>query len=165
VALVVALTALLFSSTMAAAHTEGVMQLAAEQVGPYMLTVWTSPDPAEVGELHVAMAVVLAEDASPVLEADVLVRLTEQDSKVTFSGSATTENSENKFLHEAILEVDESGTYLVEIFVEGADGGTGEASFPLVIEGGSSLNWPLILLAVAVVVSAVILIGRLRRES
>ena len=45
------------------------------------------------------------------------------------------------------------------------DGGAGEASFPLVVEGGSALNWPLMLVAVAVVASAVILIARYRRNA
>ena len=161
----VGLGGLLLAALPAAAHTEGVMQLAAAPAGSYMLTVWTSPDPAVVGELHVAIAVVQAEDASPVLEADILIRLTPQDGGPAISGPATIENSENKFLHEAILEVNERGTYLVEIFVEGADGGAGQASFPLVVEGGSGLNWTLMLVAVAVVASAVILIARNRRNS
>lgn len=149
----------------AEAHTEGVMQLAAEPAGPYNLTVWTSPDPVEVGELHVAIAVVQAEDASPVLEADIQVQLTQDGGDSAISSRATVENSENKFLHEAILEVSESGSYLVTITIEGADGGAGEASFPLVVEGGSALNWPLMLVAVAVVASAVILIARYRRKA
>jgi hypothetical protein len=161
----VALTGLLLMSAPVAAHTEGTMQLAAVPAGPYMLTVWTSPDPASSSEdLHVALAVVLAEDASPVLEADVQVQLTPEGDGPVISGPATIENSENKFLHEAILDVGQSGDYLVEIFVEGADGGFGQASFPLQVEGGSGLNWTLILVAVAVVASAVILIGRYRRN-
>jgi hypothetical protein len=140
------------------AHTEGVMQLASEPAGPYKLTVWTSPDPATTGEeLHVAMAVVLAEDASPVLEADIQVRLTPVDGGPVISGAATIENSENKFLHEAILQVETQGDYLVAISVTGADGGSGQASFPLAVEGGGGLNWTLIVL-VAIVVAAVALL-------
>ncbi len=160
--LAVTLIGLLVVASPAAAHTEGVMQLAAEPAGPYMLTVWTSPDPAEVGELHVAIAVVLAEDASPVLEADVLVRLTPEDGGPIVSGPATVENSENKFLHEAILDVDYGGTYLVEVLVEGADGGAGEASFPLVVEGRPVLNLPMIVLTVGLVTIVVFLIRRYR---
>lgn len=158
------LIAMAFYARPVAAHTEGVMQLAAEPAGPYMLTVWTSPDPVQVGEVHVAIAVVQAEDALPVLEADVLVRLTPEDGGQAISGPATTENSENKFLHEAILDVAESGNYQVDIVVEGADGGLGEASFPLVVEGGAGPNWALALAAVAVVAVAVVLIVRYRRQ-
>jgi hypothetical protein len=150
----------------AAAHTNGVMQLAAEPVGPYNLTVWTSPDPVTTAEpLHVAMAVVMAEDAAPVLEADIEVRLTPDDGGPVISGPATIENSDNKFLHEAILNVESEGNYLVQIAVQGADGGAGQASFPLLVEGGGGVNWTLIVAAVVVVAVVVILILRNRRGS
>ena len=161
----VVLGGILLLALPAAAHTEGVMQLSAAPAGPYKLTVWTSPDPAEVGELHVAIAAVSAEDASPILEADILVRLTPEDGGPAVSSLATIENSENKFLHEAILDVPYGGTYLVEIFVEGADGGAGDASFPLVIESRPVLNLPMIVATVGVVTIALFLVRRYRRAS
>lgn len=161
----VALCALLLLPLGASAHTEGIMQLAAAPAGPYNLTVWTSPDPATTNEeLHVAIAVVLADDASPVLDADVLVQLTPEADGPVIEEAATIENSDNKFLHEAVIQVDENGAYQLDIFVEEADGASGSASFPLVIEGGSGLNWVLIVIAVAVVSAAVILILRYRRN-
>jgi len=162
---VVVLAALLLLPLAAAAHTEGVMQLAAEPAGPYDLTVWTSPDPVTTAEpLHVAIAVVMAEDAAPVLEAEVQVYLTPDDGGPVISGPATIENSDNKFLHEAILDVGSSGNYLVEISVQGADGGAGQVSFPLLVEGGGGLNWTLIIAVVAVAAVAVILVVRSRRN-
>jgi hypothetical protein len=158
-------TLLLLQPKNAAAHTEGIMQLAAEPAGPYKLTVWTSPDPASTGEpLHVAIAAVTAEDALPLLEADILVTLTPDDGGPAITESATTENSENKFLHEAILEVDDDGGYLVEITVQGGDGGSGQVSFPLTVESQAGTNWTLIVVAFLVVGAAVVLIGRYRRK-
>jgi hypothetical protein len=125
----------------AEAHTAGKMQLAAEPAGPYMMTVWTSPDPAEVGEIHVALALVMAEDASPILDADVIVRLTSLDGDVSLTGQATTENSENKFLYEAIFELDEPGPYQVGIVASGSDGTSGATSFELVVESAATFNW------------------------
>lgn len=163
---VVVLAALLLLPLAAAAHTEGVMQLAAEPAGPYDLTVWTSPDPVTTAEpLHVAIAVVMAEDAAPVLEADVQVYLTPDDGGPAISGPATIENSDNKFLHEAILDVGNSGNYLVEISVQGADGGAGQVSFPLLVEGGGGVNWIVILAAIVVAAVVVILVLRNRRAS
>ena len=163
--LVAILGALLILPAPAAAHTNGVMQLAAVPAGPYNLTVWTTPDPATTSEeLHVAIAVVTAEDAAPVLEADIEVRLTPEDGGSVVSGPATIENSDNKFLHEAILDVESDGNYKVEIFVEGADGGVGQASFPLLVEGGGGLDWTLVIAAVAVVVLVVILVVRRYRK-
>ena len=118
------------------AHTEGKMQLAAADAGEFKLTVWTSPDPAKVeDELHVAVAVTLAEDASPVLDADVEVQLTPDSGGQPISARALTEDSENKFLYEAVIDLQESGEYTVVVKVSGRDGSTGEASFDIEVEG------------------------------
>lgn len=122
------------------AHTAGKMQLSAAPAGPYKITVWTSPDPAEVGELHVAIAVVLAEDASPVLDGDVVVQLTSSGGDQQLIQPATTESSDNKFLYEAIFEPTVPGHYEVEIQVSDSDSATGNASFELEIGDTSSSN-------------------------
>lgn len=125
------------------AHTEGKLQLSAVPAGPYQLSVWTSPDPATVDELHVALSIVLAEDASPVLDATVTVRLTSQNNGSTYDAEATTEDSENKFLYEAVLEPETEGPYEVTILVIGADDAQGGVSFSLEIvdDSGFSLLW------------------------
>jgi hypothetical protein len=123
------------------AHTEGPMQLAAAPAGPYKITVWTSPDPARVGEVHVAVAVTLTEDASPVLDAEVSVILNPLGDGSPISAPATTDNSKNKFLYEAIVLTEEGGTYETIISIVGSDGARGDASFELEIESESSINW------------------------
>lgn len=122
------------------AHTAGKMQLSAAPAGPYKMTVWTSPEPATLDELHIALAVVLAEDASPVLDAEVLVQLIPADGSLVLEEPATTEDSENKFLYEAIFEPATPGLYQVDIQISGIDGATGNASFDLEIVGDSGLN-------------------------
>lgn len=122
------------------AHTAGKMQLSAAPAGPYKMTVWTSPDPATLDELHVALAVVLAEDASPILDAKVIVQLVPADGSPVLVEPATTEDSENKFLYEAIFEPPKSGLYQVDIEVTGTDGTTGNASFDLEIVDDPGLN-------------------------
>jgi len=135
------------------AHTEGKLQLSAVPAGPYQLSVWTSPDPATVDELHVALSIVLAEDASPVLDAAVTVRLTNQADSSTLSAEASTEDSENKFLYEAILEPETEGLYEVTILVIGADDLQGGVSFSLEIVGDTGFN-ALWLIPVALVIIA-----------
>lgn len=143
----------------AAAHTEGKMRLASEAAGPYKLTVWTSPEPASVGELHVAVAVVLAEDASPVLDAGVLVELAALgDSGQVISAQATAEDAANKFLREAILELTAAGPYMATVTVNGVDGATGSASFEFEVVEDGGPNWPLILLSIAAALGAAALI-------
>lgn len=111
------------------------MQLASAEAGPFKLTVWTSPDPARVGEVHVAAAVVSAEDALPILDADVFVELIPQSGQgEVLSGQATTEASTNKFLYERIFEIPAEEIYVVSVTVTDSSGQQGEASFPLAVE-------------------------------
>jgi hypothetical protein len=147
------LTGLALFSRPAGAHTEGKLQLSAAQAGPYQTSVWTSPDPAAVGELHVALSVVLAEDASPVLDAAVLVQLTSLEDGAGLSSPATTEDSTNKFLYEAILEPDHPGPYLVTIKISGSDGGNGAVSFELELVDDSGFD-PLYLIPIALALAA-----------
>jgi hypothetical protein len=139
------------------AHTAGKMQLSAAPAGPYKMTVWTSPEPATLDELHVALAVVLAEDASPVLDADVIVQLVPADGSPALKEPATTEDSENKFLYEAIFDPPNPGFYQVDIQVTGSDGDTGDASFELEIVDNSGLNL-LYIIPVGLGVAAVLLL-------
>jgi len=137
------------------AHTAGKIQLSAAPAGPFKMTVWTWPDPATIGELHVTVAVVMAEDAAPVLDGDLLVQLTPIDGGPTISAPASTENSVNKFLYEAVLEPVDSGVYDVTLFMTGSDGSTGDASFELEIRGDSTFD-PLYLIPVALGLAAVV---------
>ncbi len=144
------------------AHTEGPMQLAAAPAGPYKITVWTSPDPARVGELHVAVAVTLADDASPVLDAEVSVLLNPLGDGSPISALATTDNSVNKFLYEAIVVSKERGTYETIISIVGSDGARGEASFELEIESDSNANWFLVISGIIILAALLYLVMKRR---
>ena len=160
--MIATVSAIFMWTAVVGAHTEGPMQLASVPAGPYKITVWSSPDPALVGEVHVALAVTLAEDASPVLDADVQVIFKSTGDGSTISAPATTENSENKFLYEAITDIKESGPYQVIISID-ADEGSGEVSFKLEVEPDSGVSWYLIV--VAVVIGAGLLYWGWRRRS
>lgn len=147
------------------AHAAGKMQLASEPAGPYKLTVWTSPDPARVGELHVATAVVLAEDASPILDAEVVIELIlESGEGPALSASATTDDSDNKFLYEAIFEPTSSGLYLVKVSVNGVNGESGDVAFDLELEPAAGFD-PLWLVPAFLGLGAVVLLWFARRRS
>lgn len=150
----------------AAAHTEGKMQLASEAAGPFKITVWTSPEPVNVGELHVAVAVVMAEDASPVLDAAVFVEMEPiEGSGQAITAQATAEDATNKFLREAIVDLTSAGSYLATITVNGADGQTGSASFEFEAVERSGLNWPLIIIGSMLAALAAVLFWRARRNA
>jgi hypothetical protein len=146
------------------AHSDGTMQLASAPAGPYKMTVWIWPDPARTGEVHISIALVLAEDASPVLDANVNVDMKSTSGDVALSAPATTENSENKFLYEVVMDVPKSGSYEITIASIGSDNSGGEVTFQLEVVSGKTINW-LLLLPIAIVLAVVIywLIRKRRR--
>ncbi len=147
------LIGLLFMTQPARGHTAGKLQLSAVPAGPYQTSVWSSPDPAVVGELHVALSVVSADDASPVFDAIVLVQMTAQEDGATISAPATIEDSENKFLYEAIIEPADPGAYLVTIDINGPEGGSGVVSFELEVIADPGFN-PLYLIPIGLALAA-----------
>ena len=146
------------------AHSDGAMQLASAPAGPFKLTVWTWPDPARTGEVHISIALVLAEDASPVLDANVNVDMKSSSGDVTLSAPAATENSENKFLYEVVMDVPKSGSYEITIAAIGSDNTGGEVTFQLEVVSKKAMNW-LLLIPIAIVMAGVIywLIRKSRR--
>jgi hypothetical protein len=162
-----ALLFLLVSVQTAAAHTEGKMQLSAQPAGPFKMTVFTSPDPAVIGEIHVAALVFMAEDARPVLDAEVFVQIQPSD------GGGSTENSEavlgdaeNKLLYEAMVDVSKPGSYLVTVTIEDSEGQTGDASFELEVSSQGGFNWLLLIpVVIAGILLAIVLFKRARSQS
>ena len=148
------------------AHTEGKMQLAAQPAGPYKMTVFTSPDPATIGEIHVAALIFKAENATPVLDAEVTVTLESVDDGGTpLSVPANLGDAENKLLFEAIMLVEEPGIYKVTIAAADSEVGSGEASFELEVVSDGGFNWLYLIPVLAVVLIAVLwLLSRARRN-
>jgi hypothetical protein len=160
---------LLFAGTQPAiAHGGGTPQLTNAEAGPYLVSVWTEPDPIQAGEFHVTVAVLESpapsssgsETGDLVLDAIVQVDVKPvSENGKTLVAYATRENSVNKLLYEADLELPSEGQWRVDIQVEGpvGTGSTGfdiEAAPPSVINADGWLPWPvwaglsLVLLAV-----------------
>ncbi len=69
---------LLLTPTFVLAHGGGTPQLTNAAVGPYLLSAWTNPDPAIVGELHITVALALAESGEAVTDPTVRVAASPQ---------------------------------------------------------------------------------------
>ena len=136
-----------------AAHGGGTMQLSSETAGPYLLTVWTSPEPAREGELHLTIGVGTAYSAT-VLDAHVEVDIAGNEVLGTLiSGVATTDQSANKFLYEVDMEVPDVGLYMVTVTVT-ADEGYGTASFELEVLPAKSYEWVIVMVVSACVAAS-----------
>jgi hypothetical protein len=149
------LTLLALHSTLpASAHGAGKMQLASAPAGPFLLTVWTGPDPARVGSLHISTAVAHAADNTPALEETVTIQLNAlHDPTIRLHKTATTEDATNKFLYEADFLLPSAGSYEVIVSAHNQNNEGGAASFNLTVEQDSPFNWTLILLAAVALLS------------
>lgn len=148
----------------AAAHTEGKMQLSAASAGPFRITAWTAPDPAQAGDIHVTALLFSAEDAAPILDADVVVFLTPGAGPTAErSQIALREGGANNLYYESIFAGVEPGDYEVRLQMNGADGEVGEATFPLEVVSASRTNWLVVAaIALALVIAAAAILVRRR---
>ncbi|RME44503.1 MAG: hypothetical protein D6791_13020 [Chloroflexi bacterium] len=130
------------------AHGGGTAQLSNEPLGPYVLTVWTNPDPATVGKLHITAAIATADTGEPVTDATVQVLATASDGAVT-RVQAGHQGALTPYFYEADLELGAPGRWQFTILLD--DGQSSyEAGFTLEVRG-QGFNW-LLFAVVAVVV-------------
>lgn len=145
-ALLLAAGLLLLLVPLTAAHGGGTPQLVNEPVGPYWLSVWTSPEPPRAGEpLHLTLALAEPgtgrEAGAPVLGATVTISLAAaQGSAAPLTVAATNANSANRLFYEADVTLPQPGAWTVSIDVAGTDGG-GSGSFDLEIREAGGPNW------------------------
>lgn len=135
------------------AHGGGTPQLVNSPSGPYLVSVWTQPDPVRVGKFHITTAVTkqseTREAGDLVLDATVRVQAQPLDpSGESLTAFATRENAVNKLFYEADLELPSAGKWRVLVSVEGP-AGAGTATFDIEALPASTLNsllgpgWPL----------------------
>jgi hypothetical protein len=126
----------------AAAHVTGTPHLSNAPAGDYLLTVWTAPDPPRANDFHVVVGVTGPDDPTLVLGATVMVTAVPLNGRApAVSAPATHEQSDNRFLYEAYLFVEEPGLYEVSVEIVEADKGlTGAAVFTVTVEP-AVWNW------------------------
>jgi hypothetical protein len=135
------------SITTTFAHGGGTSQLVNADVGPYQLSVWTQPDPLQVGTAHLSVAVfepptsIASHTDTPVLEATVEITIEPLDhTSETVVTQATHQSAANKLLYEADVEIPTEGQWLVTVSVD-APIGNGKASFEISVLPAPSYNW------------------------
>ena len=122
------------------AHGGGILQIASQPAGPYIVSVWTSPARLEAGEIAHITVGVAGEDEAPILDAAVLVELASLETEAVWSAAATTEQATNKLFYEADMQLPENGRYTITIHVTGSQG-QGDARFAVEILPKRQNNW------------------------
>lgn len=150
----------------AAAHAGGTLQLANETVGPYLMSLWTLPEPLRAGEeLHVSLFLLTPTDSGGssqdfILDANVEVVATAAGGQDVQRGPGLHIDPNDPFYYETDLFVDDDGVWEVTVLVDGPDGG-GEVNFSVeVLPKEGSFNWRYLLAALAAVGVAGTLIYR-----
>lgn len=123
------------------AHGGGLLQVAAEPVGPYKISVWTSPTRLEAGGPgHITVGVAGEADA-PVLDAVVVVQMKlVETGEIVTTTPATTAQSTNKLFYEADIILPEIGSYDIIVQLDGSQG-RGEVTFPIEVQPVGHTNW------------------------
>ena len=147
---VVFLAVPLLPARIASAHGGGTPQVTNDDIGPYWVSVWTSPDPAREGQLHVTVSVAEPgapgerQAGAPILGATVDVTLTPRAGGFAdVSAQATNEQSANRLFYEADLLVPAAGDWQVQVDVEGP-AGRGQTAFDLTVMPAQGLDWLLV---------------------
>jgi len=140
------------------AHGLGVAQLTKAPAGPYAVSVWTDPDPARVGTLHVTVAVTEPVSQAPLLDAEVNVELVSlDDDSLILTAAATHENAVNQLLYEAAFEPPSAGQWQGIVSVTGPQGPGEAVRFNLLILPPAPINfWQIGALVLAVLVFALL---------
>lgn len=128
----------------AAAHGIGTPQMINAPSGPYLLSIWTDPDPLRVDETHVTVAVMKIETQEPIVAGvEVLVQLqSSTDPVVTRTAVASADNSANRLLYTAIFnDLPEPGQWQGIVSVAGFDGPGEDISFSVEILPPQPINW------------------------
>ncbi len=152
--LLLALYAFFILSQTAKAHGGGIPQIANAPIGEYIISVWTDPEPMTVGTIHITVG--LAQENEAMLNRNIQVIIEHTSDGQMIEARATHENSANKFLYEADLEVRRAGDYR---FVVRVDDLADTVSFVDMVEGESLMNNTVVMGGIIALVAVVAVVG------
>lgn len=159
---VLALVGLAAGATAALAHG-GTLQLVKAAAGPYLVSVWTRPDPPRTGQLHVSVVVMRPGTEDAVLDARVELRARPPGDGPAPAVSLARGAHDNPLLHEGDVELHSTGLWRVTLAVSGP-AGAGEAAFDLDVRPPRSVLWSLAPAGAAVVAILGWFLARTRRR-
>jgi hypothetical protein len=99
------------------AHADGGFVELNQEVGPFVVTVFSAPDPLRAGPVDISVLVQDRGSRQPVLDGEVLVRL-QSPAGVTLVERATREAAQNKLLYSALINLTEAGLWELEVTIK-----------------------------------------------
>lgn len=125
------------------AHGTGTPQLLNAPTGPYLLSVWTDPDPLRTDEAHVVVAVVEPETQEFIVsDVTVTVRLRSlADPTVERVETAETDNTNRLLFAAEFNDRVTPGRWQVGVSAAGARGAGDEVTFEIDVAPARGFNW------------------------
>lgn len=150
------------------AHGGGVPRVINEPAGPYLVSVWTDPDPLRVDESHVDVAVSHPDSREPIVSGiRVFVDLQYlADSTLQARQEATTAQSANKTIFVAVFkDLPADGRWLGTVMVDGEAGAGEPVTFEVDILPPAPFPWGrMALIGAAVLGLAAVVVWQMRRQ-
>ena len=125
------------------AHGTGTPQLLNAPTGPYLLSVWTDPDPLRADEAHVVVAVVEPETQEFIVsDVTVTVRLRSlADPTVERVETAETDSTNRLLFAAEFNDRVTPGRWQVGVSAAGARGAGDEVTFEIEVAPARGFNW------------------------
>jgi hypothetical protein len=105
----------LFAQSYPAFADGGILQMQ-RSAGPFVITVFTAPAPLRAGPADISILVQDSSNHNPVLDAKVTVSLYREGGEA-IKAEARREQSKNKLLYAALLNLPEEGRWKIEVIV------------------------------------------------
>ena len=115
------------------AHGGGTPRLVNEPLDPYWLSVWTYPEPPQVGELHVTAALARSDTGEPVTEPAITLHARGVSRHDDITATMSHNDAATPYFYEADFEVPYAGSWTIELVVKEGDWEE-RASFPLTVQ-------------------------------
>ncbi len=134
---------LFLTALIARAHGVGTPQLLNAPSGPYLLSVWTDPDPLRADETHVVVAVLEPATREPIVtDVEVVVRLEPLTGDgAPVSVTADTDETNRLFYAAEFNDRVAPGRWRVGVAVTGERGAGDEVTFEVDIVAARGFNW------------------------
>lgn len=126
------------------AHGIGTPQAMNVESGPYLLSVWSDPDPLRLDQTHLVVAVMDPATREPLIEdVDVSVRLERPgDPASAQTESAEADNTVNQLLYVvSFADLPTTGQWQATVIVDGARGLANDLVIPLTIAPPQRFSW------------------------
>jgi len=99
------------------AQADGGLVALHQEIGPFVVTVFTAPGPLRAGPVDISLLVQDRASGQPVLDGEVFVRL-KSPGGITLVEQATREVAQNKLLYSALMNLPEAGQWELEVTIK-----------------------------------------------